>query len=101
MSVDHKPGRKGESRRILRSGGYLDRTDPQNPRVICDSLNVRVSPVLGVWIFSTILSVALRWSLKSVLSSNKDLDGNRLFKMFRLAIVVVMIMVLTLVDFSR
>ena len=41
MSVDHKPGRKAESRRILRSGGYLDETDPRNPRVVCDSLNVR------------------------------------------------------------
>lgn len=41
MSVDHKPGRKAESRRILRSGGYLDETDPHNPRVVCDTLKVR------------------------------------------------------------
>lgn len=46
MSVDHKPGRKAESRRILRSGGYLDDTDPQNPRVVCDSLNVRIGAVI-------------------------------------------------------
>lgn len=42
MSADHKPGRKAERRRIQRSGGYLDETDPEHPRVVCDDLNVRV-----------------------------------------------------------
>lgn len=41
MSIDHKPGRKGERRRILRSGGYLDETDPKHPRVVRDNYNVR------------------------------------------------------------
>lgn len=49
MSVDHKPGRKAESRRILRSGGYLDETDPRNPRVVCDSLNVRAEQARHVF----------------------------------------------------
>ncbi|CBN76844.1 conserved unknown protein [Ectocarpus siliculosus] len=43
MSVDHKPGRKAESRRILRSGGYLDETDPRNPRVVCDTLKMSIA----------------------------------------------------------
>ncbi|CAM9536932.1 unnamed protein product, partial [Scytosiphon promiscuus] len=43
MSVDHKPGRKAESRRILRSGGYLDQTDPRHPRVVCDSLKMSIA----------------------------------------------------------
>lgn len=43
MSIDHKPGRKGERRRILRSGGYLDETDPKHPRVVRDNYNVRTA----------------------------------------------------------
>ena len=40
MSIDHKPGRKDERRRILRSGGYLDESDPRHPRVVRDNHNV-------------------------------------------------------------
>lgn len=40
MSVDHKPGRKAEKRRIKRSGGFLDEGDPNHPRVVCEKLNV-------------------------------------------------------------
>ncbi|CAN0158372.1 unnamed protein product, partial [Pylaiella littoralis] len=43
MSVDHKPGRKAESRRIVRSGGYLDETDPRHPRVVCDTLKMSIA----------------------------------------------------------
>lgn len=51
MSVDHKPGRKAEKRRILRSGGYLDETDPTNPRIVCDSLNVRLGLGAQQWLY--------------------------------------------------
>lgn len=60
MSLDHKPGRKAEKRRILKSGGYLDETEAGHPRVVCDKLNVSskasmpASPraryqILGLW----------------------------------------------------
>lgn len=56
MSMDHKPGRKAETRRILRSGGYLDETDPRNPRVVCDTLNVRKGAVSTLLCFIRIAS---------------------------------------------
>jgi hypothetical protein len=34
MSLDHKPNRKAEARRIVRNGGTLDSSDPRAMRIV-------------------------------------------------------------------
>ncbi|CAM9518456.1 unnamed protein product [Chrysoparadoxa australica] len=55
MSIDHKPSRKCEVRRIQRCGGTVDYSDPSWPRIICppNKMSIACSRALGDHDFKT------------------------------------------------